>query len=267
MVPNVKCNNCNKNIYKSPYALKHHKIFFCNKNCLKEFHSNKSQILKTICNHCKKEITKTKSQQRNSKTGLFFCNNLCKNRYLAKNKRWKISGDNILHHRSRQDILLKKTNYTCQKCGYNEDKRMLDIHHYDHNHKNNKYENLRVLCVWCHIKHHRLKKEYNLPVIISSDEMEKEIKLYINEKIKINTEKILKKSRKLLIKICLTCQKDFKTKDKEQKYCSQKCSSISKRKVNRPSKEQLLKEIKETNYCAVGRKYGVSDNSIRKWVA
>jgi len=39
------------------------------------------------------------------------------------------------------------------------------------------------------------------------------------------------------------------------------------RKVkNRPSKEILLQEVKETNYCAVGRKYGVSDNSIRKWL-
>ncbi len=34
----------------------------------------------------------------------------------------------------------------------------------------------------------------------------------------------------------------------------------------RPSIEQLLKEVKETNYCAVGRKYGVSDNAVRKWV-
>jgi len=39
------------------------------------------------------------------------------------------------------------------------------------------------------------------------------------------------------------------------------------RKVkNRPSKEQLLKEVEETNYCAVGRKYGVSDSAIRKWL-
>lgn len=42
---------------------------------------------------------------------------------------------------------------------------------------------------------------------------------------------------------------------------------IHTRKVeNRPSVEQLLKEIKETNYSAVGRKYGVSDNTIRKWI-
>ena len=47
-----------------------------------------------------------------------------------------------------------------------------------------------------------------------------------------------------------------------------KCYNIFyNRKVkNRPSKEQLLKEIEETNYCAVGRKYGVNGNSIRKWL-
>jgi transposase-like protein len=30
--------------------------------------------------------------------------------------------------------------------------------------------------------------------------------------------------------------------------------------------ERLRKEIEETNYSAVGRKYGVSDNTIRKWI-
>jgi transposase-like protein len=38
------------------------------------------------------------------------------------------------------------------------------------------------------------------------------------------------------------------------------------RRVKRPPYEQLLAEIEETNYCAVGRKYGVSDNAVRKWV-
>jgi transposase-like protein len=27
-----------------------------------------------------------------------------------------------------------------------------------------------------------------------------------------------------------------------------------------------MRDIAETNYSAVGRKYGVSDNAIRKWV-
>ncbi len=77
-----------------------------------------------------------------------------------------------------------------------------------------------------------------------------------------------KKKRK--IKICPMCKKEFEAKkvgkNRETKYCSQKCWHIVRRKVERPSKEGLLKEIKETNYCAVGRKYGVSDNTIRKWL-
>ncbi len=38
------------------------------------------------------------------------------------------------------------------------------------------------------------------------------------------------------------------------------------RKVERPPYEQLLEEIEATSYLAVGRKYGVSDNAVRKWV-
>jgi transposase-like protein len=38
------------------------------------------------------------------------------------------------------------------------------------------------------------------------------------------------------------------------------------RKVERPPFEQLLEEIEATSYLAVGCKYGVSDNAVRKWV-
>lgn len=44
-------------------------------------------------------------------------------------------------------------------------------------------------------------------------------------------------------------------------------SRPSQRKVkNRPSLEKLLQEIEEMGFSAVGRKYGVSDNAIRKWI-
>jgi uncharacterized protein YjcR len=42
--------------------------------------------------------------------------------------------------------------------------------------------------------------------------------------------------------------------------------SIKQRKVERPSIEILKKEVADLGYKAVGRKYGVSDNSIRKWI-
>lgn len=38
------------------------------------------------------------------------------------------------------------------------------------------------------------------------------------------------------------------------------------RKVERPSYVVLLKDITELGYSGTGRKYNVSDNSIRKWI-
>jgi transposase-like protein len=35
--------------------------------------------------------------------------------------------------------------------------------------------------------------------------------------------------------------------------------------VERPPYEQLVAEIEDLGYLGVGRKYGVSDNAIRKW--
>ena len=53
---------------------------------------------------------------------------------------------------------------------------------------------------------------------------------------------------------------------KNSKNCSE-CQHKNQRKVKeRPTYEQLLKDIEETNYSATGRKYGVSDNAIRKWI-
>lgn len=50
------------------------------------------------------------------------------------------------------------------------------------------------------------------------------------------------------------------------KRCLQ-CSYLAKRIIERPSKEQLEKELKETKgaFTKIGNKYGVNDNTIRKW--
>lgn len=41
--------------------------------------------------------------------------------------------------------------------------------------------------------------------------------------------------------------------------------AFNQRKVERPSKEELSKLLQESNFSAIGKAYGVSDNSIRKW--
>jgi transposase-like protein len=59
-----------------------------------------------------------------------------------------------------------------------------------------------------------------------------------------------------------------------QRYCSLRCAGrgersrraqIARRTVERPPAEQLLREVAELGYLAVGRRYGVSDNAIRQW--
>ena len=54
-------------------------------------------------------------------------------------------------------------------------------------------------------------------------------------------------------------------KEKYSESCN-KCSKIKQRKVERPEYIELITEIKNIGYSATGRKYGVSDNAIRKWV-
>ncbi|HUA50409.1 MAG TPA: hypothetical protein VMA77_34575 [Solirubrobacteraceae bacterium] len=39
-----------------------------------------------------------------------------------------------------------------------------------------------------------------------------------------------------------------------------------RRQVERPSYEQLMADVSSMSFLAVGRKYGVSDNAIRKWI-
>jgi transposase-like protein len=39
-----------------------------------------------------------------------------------------------------------------------------------------------------------------------------------------------------------------------------------RRKVPRPSHEQLVLDLETMSFCAVDRKYRVSDNAVRKWL-
>src|SRR4051812_29770139 len=74
---------------------------------------------------------------------------------------------------------------------------------------------------------------------------------------------------------CLRCGQAFAPQSPTQRYCSRACGTRwdrrgrplpGARRVQRPPYDQLLAEIAATSYLAVGRRYGVSDNAIRKWV-
>jgi hypothetical protein len=73
---------------------------------------------------------------------------------------------------------------------------------------------------------------------------------------------------------CLRCGASFTPRSAAQR-CSQYCGSRwdrsgiprpGARRVDRPPYPQLLREVQALGYSATGRRYGVSDNAIRKWI-
>ncbi|MDX6601974.1 MAG: hypothetical protein QOF13_1176 [Solirubrobacterales bacterium] len=87
-----------------------------------------------------------------------------------------------------------------------------------------------------------------------------------------------KNRRGPVMRACKRCGKQFTAKYRTHTYCSRACGvrwdrtslrgkpHLSQRKVARPSYQQLLNEIDTMGFVAVGCKYGVSDNAVRKWV-
>jgi len=61
----------------------------------------------------------------------------------------------------------------------------------------------------------------------------------------------------------LVCPKCGEVKFKDANQCFE-CYNRARRH-NIPKKEELEQELKKTNFVQVGKKYGVSDNAVRKW--
>lgn len=98
----------------------------------------------------------------------------------------------------------------------------------------------------------------------------KKISLILDHKNGINND-----NRLLNLRIaCPNCNATFPTHCrgakgltiKNKKIDGRKNPRLKKRTINRPPLEQLKEEILHFGYSATGRKYGVSDNAIRKWV-
>jgi hypothetical protein len=73
---------------------------------------------------------------------------------------------------------------------------------------------------------------------------------------------------------CPQCAKTFQPKHRTQRYCCRACGhryirglpAPERRKVARPPYTHLVREVNALGYLATGRRYGVSDNAIRKWL-
>lgn len=125
--------------------------------------------------------------------------------------------------------------YHCQATTWFDIPIPLELHHKDNNHENNNIDNLLLVCPNCHTYLHNLARSCHA---IKCNEI-KPVKNKTSNKVSI------KNKVKLNRKVGLRPQS---------------------RKVTRPDLTTLQQDIQNIGYSATGRKYGVSDNAIRKWV-
>jgi Zn finger protein HypA/HybF involved in hydrogenase expression len=118
----------------------------------------------------------------------------------------------------------------CHECSikdiWNNKKLSLQLDHINGDGNDNRLENLRFLCPNCH----------------------SQTDTFAGKKLRV----------KYSCAKCTNSTKGFSN------ICLE-CAHAANRKVERPSKENLEKDLEEHSMLSLGKKYGVSDNAVRKW--
>lgn len=119
------------------------------------------------CAHCGKEIYRRPSEVAKNISGKFYCSRECGN--IAKNQFREESGEWLNSHSSYRKRAFQEYPHKCLVCGWNEDERILEVHHIDENREHNEIENLCILCPTCHRKitlgYYYLENSKLLPVL------------------------------------------------------------------------------------------------------
>lgn len=83
---------------------------------------------------------------KDRKTEFVYCSRECGNRHKnEQNTKW-------LNGSAYRRNAFNAYEHKCAICGYDEDERILEVHHLDENHGNNDISNLVILCPNCHKK-------------------------------------------------------------------------------------------------------------------
>lgn len=62
---------------------------------------------------------------------------------------------------------------------------------------------------------------------------------------------------------CKVCKRTLQAK--QSRFCCADCKALADRVAIRPTKTELKKDMQTMSFLKLGKKYGVSDNSVRKW--
>lgn len=144
----------------------------------------------------------------------------------------------------------------CSICGYDKNYAALDFHHVDPSEKEADWKSLRLkkwdsvikelqkcvlLCKNCHAEVHN-------PDLTTGDSSCLKDNVLLNRGLKPTGS-------------CPVCDSPVYG----TLCCSVSCSSVSRRKVIRPSADELKDLIKDNSYVQLGKMFSVSDVTIKKW--
>jgi len=143
-----QCQQCGKSfVAKSPRQK------YCSIRCSNEAKKTGKFVL---CVNCHKKVWVTVSQLK--KQSLFFCSNRCHRRFKCRDNHYRPFG---VSPKMRMKLLIS-ANYCCRICGKKHERLFpLEIHHINGNPKDNRIENMIVLCRSCHHRFHTGTLGYN----------------------------------------------------------------------------------------------------------
>ena len=148
----VRCKNCKKWCTKYVHHVKQANAkgtnLFCGKTCHKEYQQTGTFVK---CATCNKDVWKTPSGKRRSKSGKMFCDKHCATIY---NNHQKVGAKHPNYKgTSYRKLALQLYGPKCFLCDYSNE-IVVQVHHKDHNRKNNDPKNLIVLCPTHHWEIH-----------------------------------------------------------------------------------------------------------------
>lgn len=182
-----------------------------------------------------------------------------KNRITLTDKDWFVNGVLRKSSSSKKRLIAMGVAYECanELCGLPKSNMwagkevVLQLDHIDGNRMNNKKENLRFLCPNCHTQ-----TETHGGRNISSKECPCGKRVTSTQ-----TE------CPHLVKNCVDCLSPISSTAKTLRC--KKCYLLAKTQKTEgkyPHPSLLVKEVKNSSYTAVGEKYGVSGNAIKKFI-
>ena len=191
------------------------------------------------CLNCNKQLLKHQKK---------FCSSKCCADFQYKKyiKRWHqgletgLSGRFSISKHIRH-YFLDKNDYKCQKCGWGEINPFtntfpLEIHHIDGDYRNNSENNLELLCPNCHSLTEGFKG--------ANRNGRKERRRYAQRK-----------------NYCIDCGIPISSTSTR----CRKCASQMNKTIKPITRDELKKMIRHISFTQIALKYGVTDNTIRKW--